>query len=98
MQGLTTGKFQQQYDRNVEYVEELAKCHPGQTILIVAHTGVLKVFFTGQLKVPFPNPAGFQCLMLLSTLFLSVVTPGGWIHGVIYAIYSDSFPAETVPD
>jgi len=50
----------QRYDRTVDCVEELARGHMGQKILIVAHGGVLNGFFYRAIGIPLSEPRRFS--------------------------------------
>jgi len=50
----------QRFKRTVTCVEELAKLHTGQTILIVAHGGVLNSLFYKSISIPLSDPRKFS--------------------------------------
>lgn len=50
----------QRFERCVRTTEEIAARHIGQTILIVAHGGVLNSFFYKALNIPLTEPRRFS--------------------------------------
>lgn len=52
--------FRQVYERSVKCLEELAKRHSGQNILIVTHGGVLRCFFYKAVGLPLSCPRRFS--------------------------------------
>ena len=51
---------QQQVTRNVEYLNEIAAKHLGETIVVVTHGGVLSGFFRHTLSIPLAAPRRFE--------------------------------------
>ena len=51
---------QQQVARNVAYLTEIAAQHPGETIVVVTHGGVLSGFFRHALSIPLETPRRFE--------------------------------------
>ena len=51
---------QQQVARNVDYLNEIAEKHLGETIVVVTHGGVLSGFFRHTLSIPFERAAAFR--------------------------------------
>ncbi len=70
----------QRYERTVTCVEELAKLHTGQTILIVAHGGVLNGLFYKSISIPLSEPRRFS-------LFNATINS--------FSIYGDSWRLDT---
>ncbi len=52
--------FQQQTERNLQCLEELARRHTGEVIMVVAHGGVLSALFRHTLAIPLDAPRRFS--------------------------------------
>lgn len=73
--------LQQFYDRSVGAIERLARRHPGQTIAVVAHGGVLDCFYRAATHVGLSTPRTWQIANAsINRLFLSSEGLGlvGW--------------------
>jgi probable phosphoglycerate mutase len=68
--------LRQQVERNLACLEELAKNHAGQTIVVVTHGGVLNVMFRHTLSIPFATARRFE--FLNSSLNVFVFAEGRW--------------------
>ena len=51
---------QQQVTRNVDYLNEIAEKHLGETIVVVTHGGVLSGLFRHTFSIPFNAPRRFE--------------------------------------
>ncbi|HWP59314.1 MAG TPA: histidine phosphatase family protein [Candidatus Acidoferrales bacterium] len=52
--------LRQQIARNISCLEDLATKHPGETIVVVTHGGVLNVVFRHTLSIPLDAPRRFE--------------------------------------
>jgi len=52
--------MEQQVERNVSYLNELAHKHVGETIVVVTHGGVVSGFFRHTLAIPLDAPRRFE--------------------------------------
>jgi probable phosphoglycerate mutase len=52
--------MRQQVERNVEYLNELARKHRGEQIVVVTHGGVVSGFFRHTLAIPLDAPRRFE--------------------------------------
>jgi 2,3-bisphosphoglycerate-dependent phosphoglycerate mutase len=52
--------MRQQVERNVAYLDELARKHAGETIVVVTHGGVVSGFFRHTLAIPLDAPRRFE--------------------------------------
>jgi probable phosphoglycerate mutase len=68
--------LRQQIDRNLSCLEDLAKKHGGETIVVVTHGGVLNVVFRHTLSIPLDAPRRFE--FLNSSLNLFAFAEGYW--------------------
>jgi probable phosphoglycerate mutase len=59
----------QRYDRTVDYVKDLARLHTGQTVLIVAHGGVLNGLFYRAIGIPLSEPRRFSLFNAAINIF-----------------------------
>ncbi|MGH7844629.1 MAG: histidine phosphatase family protein [Candidatus Binatia bacterium] len=68
--------LRRQVERNMSCLEDLARKHSGETIVVVTHGGVLNVVFRQTLSIPFEAPRRFE--FLNSSLNLFVFVDGYW--------------------
>lgn len=52
--------MRQQVERNVAFLDELARKHAGETIVVVTHGGVVSGFFRHTLSIPLDAPRRFE--------------------------------------
>lgn len=68
--------LRQQIERNMSCLEDLARRHSGETIVVVTHGGVLNVVLRQTLSIPLEAPRRFE--FLNSSLNLFVFVDGYW--------------------
>jgi 2,3-bisphosphoglycerate-dependent phosphoglycerate mutase len=68
---------QQQVARNVAYLTEIAAQHPGETIVVVTHGGVLSGFFRHALSIPLEAPRRFE--FMNASLNVFAYEEGNWM-------------------
>jgi len=66
----------QRFVRNVECVEEIARKHAGNTVLVVAHGGVLNSFFHKAVQLPLETLRSFSLFNAAVNVF--TVADSGW--------------------
>ena len=62
--------MRQQVERNVGYLNELARKHVGETIVVVTHGGVVSGFFRHTLEIPLNAPRRFEFVNAGLNLFV----------------------------
>jgi probable phosphoglycerate mutase len=67
----------QQVERNVEYLNDLAEKHFGETIVVVTHGGVLSGFFRHALSIPLEAPRRFEFMNASLNVFMH--EDGNWL-------------------
>ena len=69
--------MRQQVTRNVMFLDEIARKHAGETVVVVTHGGVVSGFFRHTLAIPLDAPRHFEFVNAGVNVFIH--EDGNWI-------------------